>query len=224
MAGADTFAPGMEDTYRHKGMRNQLVDELRRKGITNEAVLLAIGSIPRHQFIDDSAFLHLAYADTAFPIGCGQTISQPWTVAYQSALLEVSPGQKVLEIGTGSGYQTAVLAALGARVLSIERHRPLYLRTKERLHRMKVKATLYHGDGYQGLPREAPFDRILVTCGAPAVPNALLDQLKEGGLAVIPVGEGEQQEMLRIRRTPDGGWERTAHGAFRFVPMLERKV
>lgn len=213
----------MEDNYRHKGLRRKLVEELRLKGIRNEQVLQAIGAIPRHQFIDDSALLHAAYADTAFPIGCGQTISQPYTVAFQSDLLEMVPGMKVLEIGTGSGYQTAVLAAMGAKVFSIERHRPLYLRTKERLAHMKVKAKLYHGDGFQGLPKEAPFDRVLVTCGAPFVPPALQEQLKEGGRMVIPVGEGGVQRMLSVVRRGEHH-EYQEHGDFRFVPMLEQKA
>lgn len=214
----------MEDTYRHKGLRKQLVEELRRKGITDDKVLEAIGRIPRHLFIDDTAFLQLAYADTAFPIGCGQTISQPYTVAFQTGLLRISAGMKVLEIGTGSGYQTAVLSAIGAKVFSIERHKPLYLRTKERLHRMAWKATLAHGDGYLGMPREAPFDRILVTCGAPLVPQNLLEQLKVGGVAVIPVGEGSVQRMLTIERTAQDGFKQSEHGDFRFVPMLEQKA
>jgi len=214
----------MEDNYRHKGLRKQLVDTLRSKGITKERVLDAIAQIPRHQFIDDTAFLQLAYADIAFPIGCGQTISQPYTVAFQTALLELSPGMKVLEIGTGSGYQTAVLALLGVKIFSIERQKPLYLRTKERLSRMGYKAALFHGDGYLGLPREAPFDRVLVTCGAPTVPDALLQQLKVGGRAVIPVGEGGIQTMLEIERKGNDTFERKGHGDFRFVPMLEQKI
>lgn len=214
----------LEDTYRHQGLRKLLVDQLRSKGVPDERVLQAIGRIPRHQFIDDTAFLEIAYTDTAFPIGCGQTISQPYTVAFQSALLDVAPGMRVLEIGTGSGYQTAVLAALGARVFSIERHRPLYLRTKERLQRMGIKANLLHGDGYLGAPREAPFDRVLVTCGAPFVPPALLDQLKPDGRLVIPVGEGDVQVMRALQRNAAGQWEATDHGNFRFVPMLERKA
>ncbi|MEX1133096.1 MAG: protein-L-isoaspartate(D-aspartate) O-methyltransferase [Flavobacteriales bacterium] len=214
----------MEDSYRHKGLRKQLVDELRRKGVVDQRVLDAIGNIPRHQFIDDTAFLQLAYADAAFPIGCGQTISQPYTVAFQTSLLALRPGMKVLEIGTGSGYQTAVLAAMGMKVFSIERHKPLYLRTKERLNRMGYKAGMFHGDGFVGLSREAPFDRVLVTCGAPYVPPALLDQLKVGGIAVIPVGEGTVQTMVSILRSATDAYERTEHGDFRFVPMLEQKA
>jgi len=220
----------MGDDYRHKGLRKRLVEELRGKGIADAKVLDAIARVPRHLFIDDTAFLQMAYADTAFPIGHGQTISQPYTVAFQTELLGITPGMKVLEIGTGSGYQTAVLVALGARVFSIERHRPLYLRTKERLHRLGYKANLQYGDGFLGLPTEAPFDRVLVTCGAPFVPPALREQLRPsaegrpGGRAVIPVGEGGVQTMLRIERTEGGEFAEASHGDFRFVPMLERRA
>lgn len=214
----------MEDSYLHKGLRKQLVEVLRKKDIKDDRVLDAIASIPRHQFIDDTAFLQMAYADVAFPIGCGQTISQPYTVAFQTALLDLRPGMKVLEIGTGSGYQTAVLSFLGAKVFSIERHKPLYLRTKERLHRMGYKANLYHGDGFKGLLREAPFDRVLVTCGAPYIPDALVEQLKMDGKLVIPVGDGPVQSMECIHRNGPEELARTAHGEFRFVPMLEEKA
>lgn len=217
-------AAHMVDDYRHKGLRKQLVEELARKGITDGRVLDAIGNIPRHQFIDDTAFLRQAYSDVAFPIGCAQTISQPWTVAYQTQLLQLAPGMKVLEIGTGSGYQTAVLVSMGARVFSIERQRPLYLRTKERLQRMGYKANTYYGDGYAGLTREAPFDRVLVTCGAPFIPPALLEQLKVGGRAVIPVGEGGLQVMKLVERIGPTEYRESDHGEFRFVPMLEQRA
>ena len=221
-----TFAPFAmhKDDYRHQGMRKRLVDTLIAKGIEDREVLAAIGQVPRHLFIDDTAFLEMAYQDIAFPIGCGQTISQPYTVAFQSAILAVRPGMKVLEIGTGSGYQTAVLAKLGCKIFSIERQRPLYLQTKERLARSGVKANLYHGDGYAGLPREAPFDRILVTCGAPFVPQGLTSQLKLGGRLVIPVGEGDEQCMLRITRSSEMDVTTEDLGAFRFVPMLQDKA
>ena len=212
--------PLLKDDFRHQGLRRKLVDHLRTKGVRDEAVLQAIGRIPRHQFIDDSAFLELAYEDKAFPIGCGQTISQPYTVAFQTELLQLAKGMKVLEIGTGSGYQTAVLLELGAKVHSIERQRPLYLRTKERLAAMGYRPNLTYGDGYKGLPREGPFDRVLVTCGAPFVPEDLLTQLKPGGRLVIPVGEGDVQRMLCIDRKADGTFEQRDLGAFRFVPML----
>jgi protein-L-isoaspartate(D-aspartate) O-methyltransferase len=214
----------MGDGYREKGLRRQLVETLKKKGIHDQRVLDAINSVPRHQFIDDSAFLQIAYEDKAFPIGQGQTISQPYTVAFQTQLLQLEPGMKVLEIGTGSGYQTAILAALGVKIFSIERQRPLYVRTKERLAVMKVKANLFYGDGYLGLPKEAPFDRVLVTCGAPYVPEALMEQLRTGGRAVIPVGEGNDQEMVLIERLPAEEQRVTKHGKFRFVPMLEQKA
>lgn len=213
-----------EDNYRHQGMRRRLVEVLRSKGIRSEVVLAAIGKVPRHQFIEDTAFLGMAYEDHAFPIPCGQTISQPYTVAYQSELLDAGKGSKVLEVGTGSGYQTAVLCELGAKVFSIERHRPLYLQTKVRLTRMGLRANLYHGDGYQGLEREAPFDRILVTCGAPFVPEQLIAQLKPGGRAVIPVGEGDVQNMMILEKDLDGSLKSLDSGEFRFVPMVQDKA
>ncbi len=205
-------------------MRRRLVQQLREKGITDEAVLEAIGNVPRHLFIDDTAFIERAYEDSAFPIGCGQTISQPYTVAFQSELLQVSPGLKVLEVGTGSGYQCAVLCAMRARVFSIERQRPLYLQTKERLTKLGFKASAFYGDGYAGLPREAPFDRIIVTCGAPSVPQALIGQLKPGGRMVIPVGEGETQVMQLLVKDAAGKLESKEMGRFRFVPMLANKA
>lgn len=201
-----------------------MVDVLRKRGISDEAVLEAIGSVPRHLFIDDTAFLGMAYEDAAFPIPCGQTISQPYTVAIQSELLGLRPGLRVLEVGTGSGYQTAILAHMGCKVFSIERHKALYLQTKDRLVRLGVRATLFHGDGYAGLPREAPFDRIIVTCGAPEVPERLVDQLRAGGRLVIPVGHGEVQRMLVVNRDQSGALSRADRGAFRFVPMLKDKA
>ena len=211
------------DDFRHQGQRRKLVGELEKKGIADPRVLAAIGKVPRHQFIDDSAFDRFAYVDQAFPIGCGQTISQPYTVAVQSELLQVKPGDQVLEIGTGCGYQTAILCELGAKVHSIERHRPLYLATKARLLRMGYRAHLVHGDGYKGLPLHAPFDKVIVTCGAPDVPQALVDQLKVGGTMEIPVGGGGVQRMHTVTRTSKGV-EHADHGAFSFVPMLENRV
>jgi protein-L-isoaspartate(D-aspartate) O-methyltransferase len=211
------------DDFRHQGMRRQLVELLKKKGIRSERVLGAIGKVARHQFIEDTAFERFAYEDHAFPIGCGQTISQPYTVAVQSELLEVKQGDKVLEIGTGCGYQTAVLCEMGAKVYSIERHRPLYLATKARLSRMGYRAELFHGDGYKGLPVHAPFNKIIVTCGAPEVPPALLDQLIPNGLLVIPVGIEGKQTMVTVARAGND-LVRREHGAFSFVPMVEKKV
>lgn len=216
--------PLITDDYRHQGLRKRLVDELKRKRLSDGAVLQAIGNVPRHLFIDDSAFLRLAYADQAFPIACGQTISQPYTVGFQTQLLQVRKGDKVLEIGTGSGYQTAVLCELGAKVFSIERHRPLHLATKKRLEDLGYRATLVYGDGYKGLPTHAPFDRIIVTCGAPEIPAELPAQLKIGGIMVIPVGPDGRQIMCTVRRKDIDSFERQEHGAFSFVPMLERKA
>ena len=219
------------DTYKHQGLRRRLVELLKKVGgagsrqaITDKRVLDAIGALPRHAFIDDTAFERFAYEDVPFPIGNGQTISQPYTVAFQTQLLHVAPGAKVLEIGTGSGYQTAVLCLLGAKVFSIERHRPLHVATRARLEAMRHRATLIYGDGFKGLPQFAPFDRILVTCGAPKVPEALLEQLSPNGRMVIPVGEGEDQRMLCISSDAKGGRTEEMHGLFRFVPMLQERV
>ena len=211
------------DDYRHQGMRRRLVELLRNKRIVSDAVLGAIGRVPRHLFIDDTAFQARAYEDSAFPISCGQTISQPYTVAYQTELLSTSPGQRVLEVGTGSGYQTAVLCEIGLRVFSIERHKPLYLQTKERYSLLVYSPNLSFGDGFLGLPREAPFDAIIVTCGAPFVPPALVNQLKPGGRLVIPVGEGEVQRMKVVTKSLNGDLSTVDKGDFRFVPMLAEK-
>ncbi|RME96919.1 MAG: protein-L-isoaspartate(D-aspartate) O-methyltransferase [Bacteroidetes bacterium] len=209
----------MEDTYKHQGQRRKLVDALRRKGIQDEAVLAAIGRLPRHFFLE-GAFEQYAYQDKPFPIACEQTISQPYTVAFQTQLLQLEKRQKVLEIGTGSGYQAAILALLGARVFTIERHGPLHQQAQQVLRRLGLKGVrAYHRDGYKGLPELAPFDRILVTAGAPRVPEALVTQLKIGGILVIPVGEA-QQRMLRIRRQSESDFITEDHGNFRFVPFL----
>ena len=212
----------MKDTFKHKGLRQQLVNILVDKGIKNQAVLDAIGSIPRHLFID-SSFLEHAYQDKAFPIGANQTISQPYTVAFQSELLEVKSGDKILEIGTGSGYQTAVLCVLDAHVYSIERQLELFKKTSQFLPKIGyVAKRLIFGDGYKGLQEEAPFDSIIVTAGAPFVPKALLAQLKVGGRLVIPVGDEDQIMTLYIRK---GSKEFEKHelGNFKFVPLLENK-
>ena len=212
----------MKDTFRHKGLRQQLVNTLVDKGIKNQAVLVAIGSIPRHLFID-SSFLDHAYQDKAFPIGANQTISQPYTVAFQSELLEVKSGDKILEIGTGSGYQTAVLCVLGAHVYSIERQLELFKKTSQFLPKIGyVAKRLIFGDGYKGLKEEAPFDSIIVTAGAPFVPKPLLAQLKVGGRLVIPVGDEDQIMTLYIRKGPNE-FEKHELGNFKFVPLLENK-
>jgi protein-L-isoaspartate(D-aspartate) O-methyltransferase len=210
------------DSLKHKGLRQKLVDILTKKGIKDELVLKAIGKVPRHLFMD-SSFLDYAYQDKAFPIAAGQTISQPYTVAFQSELLEVEPNHKVLEIGTGSGYQTAVLCFLGAEVYSIERQLELFKKTSFFLPKVGcVAKRLIFGDGYQGLKEEAPFDRIIVTAGAPFVPKTLLAQLKIGGRLVIPVGEKEQVMTLFVR-TSAKNFEKHELGHFKFVPMLENK-
>lgn len=221
-----TFAYEMsiqiEDNYRHKGLRKQLVDLLRTKGISDEKVLTAINEVPRHVFLD-SSFVELAYQDQAFPIGSGQTISQPHTVAFQSQLLELQAGMKVLEIGTGSGYQACVLASMGAKVFSIERQRNLYFKTKEILEQLPFRVKTFLGDGFEGLPTYAPFDRIIITAGAPNIPQTLVNQLKVGGIMVIPMdnSKGEGQKMLRLTKMEDGAVRQEEFGDFKFVPMLK---
>mgnify|MGYP006075536213 FL=1 len=212
----------MKDTFKHKGLRKQLVATLIAKGIKTPAVLDAIDSIPRHLFMD-SSFLDHAYQDKAFPIAASQTISQPYTVAFQSELLEVKSGDKILEIGTGSGYQTAVLCLLGAQVYSIERQLELFKKTSQFLPKIGyVAKRLIFGDGYKGLKEEAPFDSIIVTAGAPFVPKPLLSQLKIGGRLVIPVGDKDQIMTLYIRKGPKE-FEKHELGNFKFVPLLENK-
>lgn len=218
----DYFSSSMKDTTRHQGKRRQLVQLLKDKGITSELVLKAIHKIPRHFFMDSSFEGH-AYQDKAFPIAADQTISQPYTVAFQSELLEISKGDSVLEIGTGSGYQTAVLCELGAKVYSIERQQELYKKTKLFLTKLGYRPRfLSFGDGYKGLPAYAPFDSIIVTAGAPFVPKPLLAQLKVGGKLVIPVGD-DPQIMQRYIRTGPTQFEKKEYGEFRFVPLLEDK-
>ena len=210
-----------EDTYRHKGLRKQLVDSLKQKGITDERVLNAINNIPRHYFLD-SAFDKVAYEDRAFPIAEGQTISQPYTVAYQTQLLEIKQYDKVLEIGTGSGYQAMVLAEMGAQVFSIERQKKLFDQHRSFILRNKYSNIKYfYGDGYEGLPTFAPFDKIIVTAAAPSVPPKLVDQLKIGGKMIIPVGEGSVQAMVRITKNEDGFTTKEVFDKFSFVPMVE---
>jgi protein-L-isoaspartate(D-aspartate) O-methyltransferase len=207
-----------EDNYKHQGLRNKLVKKLAEKGIKDDRILSAIGKVPRHFFFE-SALLEHAYQDKAFPIGEGQTISQPYTVAFQSEKLEIKPGDKVLEIGTGSGYQACILLELGAKVYTIEYNRVLFERTRDFLPSIGYKPHFFHGDGSKGLPVKAPFDKIIVTAGAPIVPDALTSQLKEGGILVIPVGDRTRQLMLRIRKK-DGKLIREEFDDFAFVPLL----
>ena len=212
----------MKDTYKHNGLRNQLVKIIAQKGITDKNVLMAIGNVPRHLFLD-SSFADFAYQDKAFPIGSDQTISQPYTVAFQTELLQVRENHQILEIGTGSGYQTAVLLEIGAKVYTIERQQELFKKTKLFLPKLGYKPKkIIFGDGYKGLPENAPFDGIIVTAGAPFVPNALLSQLKIGGRLVIPIGDEEQIMTLYIR-TSEKDFEKHELGKFKFVPMLNKK-
>lgn len=212
-----------EDTYQHKGLRNQLVTVLRNKGITDEQVLQAINHIPRHYFLD-SAFDKIAYEDRAFPIGEGQTISQPYTVAYQTQLLQVKRSDKILEIGTGSCYQATVLAEMGARVYTIERQKKLYEHNKQFVLKLKYpNIKFFYGDGFEGLPAFAPFDKVIITAAAPFIPPKLVAQMKTGGMMVIPVDEGTSQRMLRITKQEDGSFCQEVFDYFSFVPMLTGK-
>lgn len=212
-----------EDTYRHKGLRKKLVETIKAKGITDERVITAIENIPRHFFLD-SAFDEVAYEDRAFPISAGQTISQPYTVAYQSQLLEVKPFIKVLEIGTGSAYQASVLAEMGAQVFTIERQKKLFEQNKNFPYLKKYpNIKFFYGDGYEGLPTYGPFDRILITAAAPDVPPKLIAQLKPGGMMVIPVGSGDFQTMKRLIKQADGSIKEESFDLFSFVPMLGGK-
>ena len=212
-----------EDTYRHKGLRRKLVEIVRGKGITDEKVLTALENIPRHFFLD-SAFDEVAYEDKAFPIEAHQTISQPYTVAYQTQLLEIKPHEKVLEIGTGSCYQAAVLAELGAKVFTIERQKKLFDANKsfqwiKKYHNIKF----FYGDGYEGLPTFAPFDKVIITAAAPEIPRKLIDQMKTGGMMVIPYGSGDVQVMKRLIKQTGGSVKEEVFDYFSFVPMLQGK-
>jgi len=211
-----------QDSFRHKGLRKKLIDSVRLKGISNEDVLEAMGRVPRHLFMD-SSFINFSYNDKAFPIAAGQTISQPYTVAFQTELLEVKKHHKVLEIGTGSGYQTAVLLELGARVYTIERQRQLFLDAQKNLGPLNYKPIFFYGDGYEGLPSYHPFDRILVTAAAPEIPQLLLNQLAIGGILVVPEGGPEGQKMIRVIRESEDDFQRSEHGHFSFVPLLKGK-
>jgi protein-L-isoaspartate(D-aspartate) O-methyltransferase len=212
-----------KDDYKYRGMRKQLRDELKEKGITDEAVLDAILEVPRHLFSDNAFDVHL-HRDMAFRIACGQTISHPYTVAYQTTLLQVKKGEKILEVGTGSGYQTCILLHLGAKVFSIERQKPLYDKARNLLPDLGYSAKLFYGDGYKGLPAFAPFDKIIVTAGAPFIPEALISQLKEGGCMVIPVGEGEEQVMTILIKGKNEQYEKIELDKFKFVPLLRDRV
>ena len=211
------------DSYRHKGLRKKLIDSIRSKGIRDENVLEAMNRVPRHQFMD-SSFINFSYTDKAFPISAGQTISQPYTVAFQTELLAVKKHVKVLEVGTGSGYQTAVLLEMGARVYTIERQRTLFLEAQKTLAALNYKPVFFYGDGYEGLPAYAPFDRILITAAALEVPRVLLDQLSVGGILVLPEGGPSGQRMIQVIRESEDKFDRTEHGYFTFVPLLRGKT
>ena len=213
----------LEDTYQHKGLRKKLVDQLRDKGITSELVLEAIYNVPRHFFLD-SAFDKIAYEDRAFPIGQEQTISQPYTVAYQTQLLNVHRSEKILEIGTGSAYQASVLAEMGAWVYTIERQRKLYDNNKNFFFKAKyANIKFFYGDGFEGLSTYGPFNKILITAAAPFIPPKLIEQLKTGGIMVLPVDEGNKQRMLRLTKNEDGSYNEEVFDYFSFVPMLKGK-
>ncbi|MBK9257997.1 MAG: protein-L-isoaspartate(D-aspartate) O-methyltransferase [Saprospiraceae bacterium] len=209
------------DSYRHKGLRQQLVNELKQKGITDERILNAFLEIPRHFFLDKT-FADWAYKDVAFPIDSDQTISQPYTVAYQTNLLDIKKGDVVLEVGTGSGFQACVLSHLKAKVYTIERHEQLYKKTQKLLSEIGFgNIRTLHGDGYEGAPRFAPFDKILITAGATEIPKKLMDQLKPGGIMVIPIGESDLKQMVKITKNEDGTFRFETFGNFRFVPFLK---
>ena len=213
----------MKDTFRHKGLRQILVDKIRKKGISNESVLNMINEIPRHLFMDN-AFEQFAYQDKPFPIGAGQTISQPYTVAFQTQLLELNPYEKVLEVGTGSGYQASILIGMEANVYTIERQKELFQKTKEFLPELGYNCNFYYGDGYKGLEQFSPFDKIIVTCGAPTIPEDLIKQLKVGGRMVAPIGKGDVQVMNLVEKISETETKITTHGKFSFVPMLNDKT
>ena len=211
----------LEDNYKQRGLRNKLVKTLEKKGISDPNVLKAIGKVPRHVFFE-TALLDHAYQDKAFPIGEGQTISQPYTVAFQTEKLEIKPGDKVLEIGTGSGYQACILLELGAKVYTIEYNKKLYDRTKVFLPKLGYSPYFFYGDGSKGLPAKAPYDKIIVTAGAPVVPKSLTDQLADNGILIIPVGNRDKQVMLRITRKKDQLVTEEFEN-FAFVPLLGKE-
>jgi protein-L-isoaspartate(D-aspartate) O-methyltransferase len=213
----------MTDTFEAKGKRKKLVAELKQKGIVDEEVLRAIDTVPRHMFMDPAFLIH-AYVDKAFPISSGQTISQPYTVAVQTSLLKVKRRDKILEVGTGSGYQAAILAAMGAKVYTIERFRELFLKAQTTLTSLGYSADFFYGDGYEGKPQYGPFDGIVITAAAPAVPESLLQQLKNGGRLVVPIGSTDNQVMTVVERTGPDSFEYSQYGNFVFVPMLKGTV
>jgi protein-L-isoaspartate(D-aspartate) O-methyltransferase len=210
----------MQDSYRHKGLRKNLVEEIRLKGISDQRVLDAINRVPRHFFMD-SGFINFAYKDSAFPIGAGQTISQPFTVAFQTQLLSIQPHEKVLEIGTGSGYQTAVLIEMGANVFTIERQKELYLKAKTLLEIMGYRPHLFYGDGYLGMPSYGPYNKIIITAGTPEIPEKLIEQLDIGGKLIAPVGNNTNQVMTLVEKISATENKITKHGNFIFVPLLK---
>lgn len=212
-----------EDTYRHKGLRKKLVETIKEKGISDEKILAAMMNLPRHYFLD-TALDQIAYEDRAFPIAEGQTISQPFTVAFQTQLLQVKPYEKILEIGTGSIYQASILAELGANVYTIERQKKLFETNKHFIFKSKYSnIKFFYGDGYEGLPTYAPFDKIIITAAAPLIPPKLVEQLKTGGLMVIPLDHGEGQRMMRLTKNEDGSLKEELFQNFSFVPMLQGK-
>jgi protein-L-isoaspartate(D-aspartate) O-methyltransferase len=210
----------MEDTYRHKGLRKILVEEIKQKGISDHRVLDAINRVPRHLFMD-SGFINFAYKDSAFPIGAGQTISQPYTVAFQTQLLDIQPHEKVLEIGTGSGYQTAILLEMGAKVYTIERQKELFLKAKAQLEEMGYHPHFFYGDGYLGMPSYGPYSKIIITAGAPEIPEKLIEQLEVGGRLIAPVGDKNVQVMTVVEKISPSETAITKHGNFIFVPLLK---
>jgi protein-L-isoaspartate(D-aspartate) O-methyltransferase len=212
----------MEDTYLHKGLRKKLIEEIEGKGIKDKRVLEAMNAVPRHLFMD-SSFVHFAYKDQAFPIAANQTISQPYTVAFQTELLNIQKNDKILEIGTGSGYQAAILLEMGAQVFTIERHKVLNLKAQELLGELGYRPKFFYGDGFEGLPTYSPFDKIIITAGTSEMPDKLIDQLKVGGRLVIPFGSRNVQSMLLIEKSSEKEYISSEHGSFIFVPMLKGK-
>jgi len=212
-----------DDSFEARGKRKKLVEELRKKGINEEEVLRAIGTVPRHVFMDPAFLIH-AYVDKAFPITSGQTISQPYTVAVQTSLLKIRKRDKILEIGTGSGYQAAILAEMGAKVYTVERFRDLYLKAQSTLASLGYTADFFYGDGYEGKPQYGPFDGIIITAAASEIPDALLKQLKIGGRLVVPLGDSGTQVMTLVLRTGEDAYDYSSHGYFVFVPMLRGTV